>query len=72
MAEFNHGIEKVQIGYVSKLGCWTFNKFLPVNNPKYAMVSPFTNSDLEVCRFLISTKVGAYSCRTTLRRALLT
>jgi hypothetical protein len=46
------------------------DKFLPVNNPKYAMVSPFTNSDLEVCRFPKSAKVGAYSCRTTLRRAL--
>ena len=40
--------------------------------PRYLVVSPVSNSDLEVCRFPISAKVGAYSCRTTLRRELLT
>ena len=29
-----------------------------------------TTSDLEVCRLPISAKVGAYSCRTTLKRDL--
>ena len=47
---------------------WTSIIPLPANNPRYAVANPVTNSDLEVCRFPISTKVSAYSCRTTLRR----
>jgi hypothetical protein len=38
----------------------------------YLVVSLVANSDLEVCRFPISAKVGPYSCRTTLRRELWT
>ena len=33
---------------------------------------PATDSYWEVCRFQISGKVGAYSCRTTLRREVCT
>ncbi len=30
---------------------------LPTDNPKYVVVSPVTNSDLEVCRFPIARKL---------------
>jgi hypothetical protein len=38
------------------------------DNPRFAVVSSVPDSELKVCRSPISTEVGAYSCRTTLRR----